>query len=126
MNNQHNDHSFNYTYSAANHEEIIRIRDKYTTTDVDKLELLRKLDSSVTQKGNFTSFTIGIIGALIMGTGMSCTMVWQGNLFIPGIIIGIVGIILMSLAYPIYNHITKKERKRVAPEIIKLADELLK
>ena len=43
-----------------------------------------------------------------------------------GIFVGIVGIVLISLAYPTYNHILKKERKRIAPEIIRLSGELMK
>ena len=61
-----------------------------------------------------------------MGVGMSCAMVWQGVLFIPGIIIGLAGIGLVAAAYPVYNYVTKKEREKIAPEIIRLTDELLK
>ena len=43
-----------------------------------------------------------------------------------GVIIGIVGIVLVSLAYPIYNRTVKKEREKIAPEIIRLTDELMK
>lgn len=45
---------------------------------------------------------------------------------IVGIAVGIFGIVLVSLAYPIYNRIVKKERERIAPEIIRLTDELMK
>ena len=69
---------------------------------------------------------MGIIGALTLGIGMCCAMVWMGQWFVPGIVIGIVGIILVSLAYPLYTHITQKEREKVAPEILRLTDELMK
>ena len=117
---------FNYTYSATHQEEIKSIREKYTppTQEEDKMERLRKLDQSVTKPGTIVSLIVGIISALIMGTGMSCVMVWEG-LMIPGIIIGIVGIVGVISAYPIYNHITKKQREKLTPEIIRLTDELM-
>lgn len=90
------------------------------------MEQLRRLDRSVTQKGVIVSLVAGIIGALILGVGMCCTMVWSENWFIPGIVIGLVGIVAVSLAYPLYTHITKKEREKIAPEIMRLTDELMK
>lgn len=118
--------SFTYTYSANQQEEIKRIRDKYVPKEEDKMEQLRKLDQSVTQKATMYSIIIGVIGALTMGLGMSCAMVWKGALFIPGIIIGIVGIGIVSAAYPAYKRTLDKEREKVAPEIIRLTDELMK
>lgn len=126
MEEQNKKESFHYAYSAKQQEEIKKIQRKYMVQEEDKMEQLRRLDKSVTQKANAISLAIGILGALIMGLGMSCTMVWQEQWFIPGIVIGIVGIGLVSLAYPIYTHITKKEREKIAPEILRLSEELLK
>lgn len=67
-----------------------------------------------------------MIGALVMGTGMCCTMVWAESWFIPGIFIGLLGIAIVGAAYPVYRRVTKKERERIAPEILQLTDELLK
>lgn len=126
MSEQNEREAFNYTYSAKQQKEVMNIRKKYITTEEDKMEQLRKLDRSVTQKCTAVSLAVGIIGALAMGLGMCCAMVWQGAMFVPGIIIGVVGIVIICLAYPIYNHITKKEREKIAPVIIKLTDELMK
>ena len=119
--------TFNYTYSASQQQEIKRIREKYTapTQEEDKMERLRRLDQSVTKPGTIVSLIVGIISTLIFGFGMSCTMVWEG-LMIPGIIIGVVGMIGIVVAYPIYNFITKKQREKLAPEIVRLSDELMK
>lgn len=57
---------------------------------------------------------------------MCATMVWDGTLFIPGIIVGIIGIGVLSLAWPLYNHVARKERERIAPEILRMSEELLK
>lgn len=122
-----NNETFNYTYSSTQQEEIKSIREKYAppTQEEDKIERLRRLDQSVAKPGTIVSLIVGIISSLILGVGMSCTMVWE-ELMIPGIIIGIFGIVGMIAAYPIYAHITKKQREKLAPEIIRLTDELMK
>lgn len=122
---QKND-SFTYTYSASQQEEINHIREKYLPKEADKMEQLRRLDASATRKGMMASLAVGIVSALILGLGMSCCMVWMDVWFIPGIILGVIGLVGMGLAYPLYNRITTKERKRIAPEILKLTDELMK
>ena len=118
---------FSYTYSASQQAEIKSIREKYMppTEEEDKMERLRRLDRSVTKTGTALSILVGVISTLVFGVGMCCTMVWEG-LMIPGIIIGVVGIIGIVSAYPLYAYVTKKQRQKVAPEIIKLSDELMK
>ena len=120
-----NKETFSYTYSAKEQEEIKKIREKYVPKEADKMEQLRRLDAGVTQKGTAISLVVGIIGALILGTGMSMCMVWT-ELFVLGIIVGIVGIVMVSAAYPLYSYVTKKVREKIAPEIIRLTDELMK
>ncbi|MBQ8741027.1 MAG: hypothetical protein IJY79_05715 [Clostridia bacterium] len=127
MENKEQKDTFNFTYSAKQQEEIKNIRKKYAPpAEEDKMTALRRLDRSVYDKAAMYSIVIGIIGALILGIGMCCTMVWQSSLFIPGIVIGVAGIALVSLAYPIYNRTLKKEREKIAPEILRLTDELMK
>jgi hypothetical protein len=118
--------TFHYTYSARQQEEIRNIRKKYLPQEPkeDKMEQLRRLDRSAAKKGTRVSLTVGIAGCLLLGVGMCCTMVWTDRLFIPGIIIGIVGIIAVTISYPLYTHITRKERERIAPQILKLTEEL--
>lgn len=118
--------TFQYTYSAKNQEEIRRIREKYSPQTEDKMDRLRRLDENVTRKGSVAALVLGIIGTLLMGLGMSCAMVWMGRWFIPGIVIGIAGIAMIAAAYPAYTRITARERERIAPEIIRLTDELMK
>ena len=61
-----------------------------------------------------------------MGFGMCCTMVWSDTLFVPGIVIGIIGIVGVCISYPLYTRITKNQRDKLAPEIMRLTDELMK
>jgi hypothetical protein len=66
-----------------------------------------------------------------MGTGMSLAMTEIGaalgsHAMVIGILVGIVGMVLVALAYPLYNRVLKKQREKIAPEILRLSDELLK
>lgn len=122
---ENHENKFNYTYSAKEQEEVKNIRKKYAPCEEDKMTQLRRLDASVYRKATVRSLVYGIIGALVMGTGMSCCMVWTEKLFVPGLIVGILGMVLVCLAYPVYNRTLKKERERIAPEILRLTDELI-
>ena len=119
---------YSYSYSAQENKEIKRIREKYTEPSEreTKLEQLHRLDESVTKSAQAVSLTVGILGALILGLGMSCIMVWSEKMFVPGIIFGIIGIVISVLAYPIYKIKAEKKRKEIAPLILKLTDELIK
>lgn len=118
--------NFSYTYSAKQQEEIKNIRKKYLPKEEDKMEQLRKLDQNAAKPGKIVSLTLGIVGTLTLGVGMCCTMVWADKLFIPGIVIGVIGIAAVLVAYPVYTHITKKQREKIAPEILRLTEELMK
>lgn len=120
------DDVYTYTYSARQREEIRAIQKKYLPREEDKMERLRELDRSVSRKGTSAALAAGIAGALVLGTGMSMTMVGPQRWFAPGIVIGLAGFALMGLAYPLYARITRRERERIAPEILRLSKELLK
>ncbi|MBP3918212.1 MAG: hypothetical protein J6I50_03480 [Clostridia bacterium] len=118
--------TFTYNYSASQQSEIKKIREKYIPKEEDKMEQLRRLDESATKPGTMVALIVGIISTLIMGVGMCCCMVWMEDLLIPGIVIGIIGMAGVASAYPLYSHITKKRREKLAPEIMRLTDELMK
>ena len=123
-------HSFEYTYSAQQQREVEDIRKKYLPKEEDKMAQLRKLHAIPTQKAQAASLAVGVIGALIMGTGMSLAMTDIGaalGIFamVLGIFVGIVGMVLVALAYPLYNRVLKTQREKIAPDILRLSDELL-
>lgn len=126
MEQSNNKTGFQYSYSAKEQEEIKSIRSKYEEPKEDKMAYLRRLDEGATRKGTLLSLVLGIFGTLILGVGMCCVLVWQESLFVLGIIVGIIGLVLLSLAYPVYMRVTKKEREKIAPEVIRITDELLK
>ena len=122
--------TFRYSYSSSLQEELKDIKKKYAEQpedqQEDQLELLRKLDKSSTRKSTIVSIVMGAAGCLIMGIGMCCTMVWAAAMFLPGIIIGVIGIAMMAAAYPVYVHITKRERARIAPQVLDIIEKLSK
>ncbi len=121
-----NNESFEYTYSAPEQEEIRRIREKYLPKNEqeEKMAKLRSLDASVTEKATVYSLILGILSTLVFGTGMCCCLVWT-ELFVLGIFVGLLGMAGMALAYPLYKRTVEKERARVAPEILKLTEDLM-
>ena len=114
---------FEYTYSALRQSEVQKIREKYLHKEVTKLDRLRALDAGVTRRGTAVSLVHGILYALVLG--MSRCMVWAGRSFLPGIVIGCVGPAGVTATYPLYNHIVKQDREKLAPEILRLTEELV-
>lgn len=132
--NESKNDGFSYTYSAKEQAELKRIRDKYTPQEENKLERLRRLDKSVTHRALAVALVLGILGAIILGCGMSLIMtdiagnigISEENVMKIGIPIGLVGCVLAAIAYPTYRHIVKKDREKLAPEVLRLTDELMK
>lgn len=124
--------AFEYTYSAQRQQEIEKIRSAYLPKTEDKLEQLRRLHAVPTRKALAAAIWLGVIGALILGTGMSLCMTELGTILgndsdrsmVIGIAVGLLGMALMALAYPVYKRTLEKERKRITPEILRLTDEL--
>lgn len=122
---------FEYTYSAQRKQEIEDIRMAYLPKEEDPMDRLRSLHNSATGKARSVAITVGIIGALILGTGMSLCMtelgLFLGSYAMPvGIVVGVAGMALAAMAVPVYRRTLQKERERIAPEILRLSEELLK
>jgi len=125
---------FQYTYSAKQQEEVRKIRSKYAAPEEDKMEQLRRLDCGVTKKATAKALVAGVVGALIFGFGMSLIMtelgsnlgLSQGMGMAVGVLAGLAGFFLIGIAYPLYNRVLYRERERIAPEILRLTDELMK
>ena len=134
MGNNNTDTEFKYTYSTKEQDEIKRIRQKYQCEEEDGISKLRKLDDSTTSKATVTALVLGIVGILFLGTGMSLIMTDLPMVLgmtgitnmIVGIVVGMIGIILAVLAYPMYSKVLMREREKIAPEILRLTSELMK
>lgn len=126
---EHNEH-FSFTYCAQQQQEVEQIRQVYLPKEESKLDRLRSLHASATRKAQAVSIALGVIGSLVLGTGMSLCMTELGASLGPkamplGIVIGLLGLIMVALAYPVFNRVLKKQRQRIAPEILRLSEELL-
>lgn len=126
-----NNHSFEYNYSAAQKQEVEAIRKKYLPKEEDKMEQLRRLHHSATQKAQAASIALGVIGTLIFGLGLSLCLTdlsgfLGGTAMFVGIPVGLGGLVMLALAYPVYNTVLRRERKKIAPEILRLTEDLLK
>lgn len=125
--------SFKMTYSASQQAEIENIRKKYRPKEEqeDKMAQIRALDARAEQRAVMLSIVVGILGTLILGCGMSLILSDFGKVLgaaaMPvGIAAGVIGIALVALAYPVHQRSLKKEREKIAPTILRLADELMK
>ncbi|MBE6604597.1 MAG: hypothetical protein E7639_02690 [Ruminococcaceae bacterium] len=120
--------SFSYTYSPSREDELLKIRKKYTADETEaKWARLQALDASVTGRAQLVALIIGILSALVLGLGMCCVLVWGTNtaMIILGVFVGLIGIIGIAVAYPVYLSIMRRRRDRVAPEILRLTEELM-
>lgn len=128
-----NKENFSYTYSARQQKEVEAIRKKYMPREEDKMAQLRSLHAIPTRKAQAASLVVGVIGALVMGAGMSLVMTDLGEILgdyrsyatLIGIVVGVAGMVPVALAYPLYNRVLRKQRKKIAPQILKLSEELL-
>ena len=126
MENKEVQEIFQYTYSAGEQEEIRKIRSRYMPKEEDALSRVRRLDAKASNRASMLALSTGILGTLLFGAGMSCCLVAAGKWLVPGIVLGVLGMAVCAAAYPLYVRVLKRERERIAPEIIRLTDILLK
>ena len=115
---------------------VQKIRTQYTEKENAQLDTLKALDKKVKKPANIFAYTFGVIGSLVLGSGMSLAMnviepstyfgiTISENMMLPGIIIGMLGIVMVSINYPIYKRILNSRRNKYAGKIIALSDEIL-
>lgn len=107
------------------------IRSQYTEKEYSALDELKALDAKVKRPANVFAYLFGSIAALIMGSGMSLVMtdiantVSIANPMVCGIVIGVVGMGMALINYPIYKAILSARRKKYADRIIALSEQLM-
>lgn len=105
-----------------------QLANEYTPKDTSKVVALKKLDAKAKLPATIFTYTLGIISTLILGIGMCLTMGQIGDsttsMYILGIILGIIGIIGVSVNYPIYKKTLAKGKQKYAFEIVQLAKEI--
>lgn len=111
--------------NAVEQRSVEHIRASYTGRQVTKLDELKRLNKRVKRPAQIFAYIFGTVGALVLGTGMCLAMKVIGDLMLAGIGIGLVGIALVSITYPIYKAMLGARRKKYADKVITLSDELL-
>ena len=107
------------------------IRTSYTEKEHTQLDALKALDSKVKRPANVFAYLFGSIGAIVMGSGMSLVMTEIGDIvgienpMFPGIVIGMIGLLIVTINYPIYKGILGARKKKYASQILKLSDEIM-
>lgn len=100
----------------------------YAPKDTSKLVALKKLDHKAKAKANVFGYTFGVIMALVLGVGMCLAMGVIGGgttaMMVLGIVIGVIGIIGVSVNYPIYKRLLESGKKQYASDILRLAKEI--
>ena len=108
-----------------------KIRTQYMEKQSTELDALRELDSKVKRPANIFAYVFGSISAIIMGAGMSLVMTDIGatlgleSAMIPGIVIGIAGMVLALINYPIYKGILGSRKKKYGAKILELSEKIM-
>jgi len=118
--------TFVYQYSSKRNQEVESIRQRYLPREITKTERLKALDRQAQAAGMMESLSLGVLGSLVFGVGMCFGLDVFGGADWLTVLFGILGVLIMLPAYPLYRSISKKARARLTPEIIRLSDEILK
>lgn len=111
---------------------VQKIRTQYTEKEHTELDALKALDKKVKTPVTGFAYTFGTLAAIIMGGGMSLVMTDIGETIgitdpmLPGIVIGVVGMVMAIANYPLYKGLLNARRKQYAGEIIALSDKIMK
>ena len=110
---------------------VQKIRTQYTEVKHTELDELKALDAKVKRPANTFAYIYGSVSAIVMGAGMSLVMTEIGAMIgitgmIPGIVIGVVGLGMALSTYPIYKRMLNARKKKYAPEILKLSEQIMK
>ena len=110
---------------------VQKIRTQYTERVHSRLDALRELDAKVKRPANVFACIFGSLGAIVMGGGMSLVMTDLGSTLglahtmLPGVVIGVAGMLMAIAAYPLYKGILGRRKKKYAPEILKLSEQIM-
>ena len=108
-------------------QTIERIKANYIekTKEKSKIEELKELDNKVKKPALIFAYIYGIVGSLVLGTGMCLAMKIIGSMMAFGIVVGVIGIGMVSSTYTLYKKILQRRKSKFSQEIIEKSDELL-
>lgn len=99
------------------------IRRRYMEKGTTKLDQLQALDTKVKTPALAVASILGIIGCLILSTGMSNIMVWD-NMTV-GLALGIPGLVVLALVWPVYKAILNSRKRKYAQQIMDLSGKII-
>lgn len=105
-------------------DEVSKIKDSYCPKPITKLDELKALDKKAKLPAKVFAYIFGVIGSLVLGVGMCFAMKVLGDIMAIGIAVGIVGILMVSINYPIYKQILKKRKSKYCQRILALSEEI--
>ena len=103
-----------------------KIRTQYTEKENTTLDELKGLDRKVKRPATVFGYIFGTVGALVLGAGMSLAMEVIGSSMLLGIGVGLIGILMIAVNYPLYQSILGKRRKKYADQIIAISNSIIK
>lgn len=107
---------------------VEKIRAQYAEKEAAEKDLdkLRALDAKVKRPANIFAYTFGAVGSLVMGAGMCYAMEVIGEKKkVPGIVLGVAGMLMMCGTYPAYKKILSDRKAEYAGEIMELSEKIL-
>ena len=126
------ENNFHYAYNAEENQEAMNLRQKYLPQEQTDLQKLKALDAKVKRAPSTFAYIYGSISAIVMGAGMSLVMtdiaekIGLGDAMFTGIVIGVVGMLMALIYYPIHEAIMSVRKKKYAPEIFALSEKIMK
>ena len=104
---------------------VNKIKDSYCEKQITKLDELKSLDKKVKRPAKIFAYIFGVAGTLILGAGMCFAMKVIGDIMALGIVIGLIGILITAINYPIYKQMLKKRKRKYSSQIIQLSEEIV-
>lgn len=115
---------------------VQKIRAQYIEKEYTQLDELKALDKKVKKPALVLAYVLGIVGSLVFGWGMCLAMnvmepgtyygiVITENMMLQGVLIGLVGMLMMIVNYPLYKTVLNVRRERYSDEIVRLSDMIM-
>ncbi|MBQ7896120.1 MAG: dihydropteridine reductase [Oscillospiraceae bacterium] len=110
---------------------VQKIRTQYTEKEHDQLDALRELDAKVKRPAKVFAYVFGSVSAIVMGSGMSLVMteigsyIGMSSTMVPGIVIGIIGMLMALVNYPIYKRVLNSRKNKYAQQVMELSDKIM-
>ena len=104
---------------------VEKIRAQYEAKEITEVDKLKQLDKDIKRPVKVFSYAFGTVGSLVLGTGMCLAMKVIGDFMIPGIIIGLAGIGMVSVTKALHDKLLEKRKKKYSEKIFEMSNSIL-